>query len=120
MTRASIVGVAMAMLCLDFASFSVAAERNYGPGVSDVEIKIGQTMPYSGPVSAGGGHWQDRACLFRNDQRAGRHQWPPINFISLDDSYSPPKTMEQTRREDKNGNPSGHSELRQMRRSRDI
>jgi branched-chain amino acid transport system substrate-binding protein len=58
-----------------------AAEQKFGPGVTDIEIKIGQTMPYSGPASA-------------YSTVGGRK----INLISLDDAYSPPKTVEQIRR----------------------
>src|SRR6478752_6342425 len=68
------------------------------PGISSTEIKIGNTMPYSGPASAYGSVGKADAAFFQwlNDQGgvAGRK----INFISLDDGYSPPKTVEQTRR----------------------
>jgi branched-chain amino acid transport system substrate-binding protein len=98
MTRASIVGAAMTVLCLGIASVPVAAERNYGPGVSDVEIKIGQTMPYSGPVSAGGVIGKIEHAYFEMINHQGGINGRRVNFISLDDSYSPPKTMELTRR----------------------
>jgi branched-chain amino acid transport system substrate-binding protein len=98
MTRASMVGAALTLLCLAMASFPAAAERNYGPGVSDVEIKIGQTMPYSGPVSAGGVIGKIEHAYFEMINHQGGINGRRVNFISLDDSYSPPKTMELTRR----------------------
>ncbi|WP_428484178.1 ABC transporter substrate-binding protein [Rhodopila sp.] len=68
------------------------------PGVTATEIRIGNTMPYSGPASAYGTIGKAIAAMFRmyNDQGgfAGRR----VNFISYDDGYSPPKTVEQTRR----------------------
>jgi branched-chain amino acid transport system substrate-binding protein len=67
-------------------------------GVTDTEIKIGNTNPYSGPLSAYSAVGRGKTAYFRmiNDQGgiAGRK----INFISYDDSYSPPKTVEQVRR----------------------
>ena len=68
------------------------------PGVSATEIKIGNTMPYSGPASAYASVGKADAAFFQwlNDQGgvAGRK----ITFLSLDDGYSPPRTVEQTRR----------------------
>jgi branched-chain amino acid transport system substrate-binding protein len=68
------------------------------PGVTETEIKIGNTMPYSGPASSYSVIGRTEAAFFNmvNDQGgvAGRK----INFISLDDGYSPPKTVEDVRR----------------------
>lgn len=74
------------------------AQKKYGPGVSDTEIKIGQTMPYSGPVSAYGTIGKAEAAYFQwiNDQ--GGVNGRKINLISLDDGYNPAKTVEQTRK----------------------
>jgi branched-chain amino acid transport system substrate-binding protein len=68
------------------------------PGVSATEIKIGNTMPYSGPASAYGSVGKADTAFFQwvNDQ--GGVAGHKINFISLDDGYSPPRTVEQTRR----------------------
>jgi branched-chain amino acid transport system substrate-binding protein len=68
------------------------------PGVTDAEIKIGQTMPYSGPASAYGviGKTDVAYCKMIND--AGGINGRKLNLISLDDGYSPPKTVEQIRR----------------------
>ena len=68
------------------------------PGVTDTEIKIGQTMPYSGPASAYGVIGKAEAAYFRMINEQGGVNGRKINLISLDDGYSPPKTVEQTRR----------------------
>jgi branched-chain amino acid transport system substrate-binding protein len=74
------------------------AEKQYGPGVTDTEIKIGNTVPYSGPASSYGTIGKAEAAYFRmlNDQ--GGINGRKINFISYDDAYSPPKTVEQVRK----------------------
>ncbi|MBR1159356.1 ABC transporter substrate-binding protein [Bradyrhizobium elkanii] len=74
---------------------SSAAEMR---GVTSTEIRIGQTMPYSGPVSAFGALGKGEAGYFRMLNERGGINGRKINFISLDDSYAPPKTVEQTRR----------------------
>ncbi|MCC8984619.1 ABC transporter substrate-binding protein [Bradyrhizobium acaciae] len=74
---------------------SFAAEMR---GVTSTEIRIGQTMPYSGPVSAFGALGKGEAGYFRMLNERGGINGRKINFISLDDSYAPPKTVEQTRR----------------------
>ncbi|MGL3211183.1 ABC transporter substrate-binding protein [Bradyrhizobium sp. BR 1433] len=74
---------------------SLAAEMR---GVTSTEIRIGQTMPYSGPVSAFGALGKGEAGYFRMLNERGGINGRKINFISLDDSYAPPKTVEQTRR----------------------
>ena len=77
---------------------SARAEKKYGPGVTDTEIKIGQTMPYSGNASAYGVAGRLHAAYFRMlNETQGGINGRKINFISLDDGYSPPKTMELTR-----------------------
>jgi len=68
------------------------------PGITDTEIKIGQTMPYSGPASAYGVIGKTEAAYFKMINEKGGVNGRKINFISLDDSYSPPKTVEQIRR----------------------
>jgi len=73
------------------------AERKYGPGVTDDEIKIGQTMPYSGNASAYGVVGRAQAAYFRMINEQGGVNGRKINLISLDDGYSPPKTVELTR-----------------------
>ena len=73
------------------------AAKKYGPGVTDTEIKIGQTMPYSGNASAYGVAGRCQAAYFRMINEAGGINGRKINFISLDDGYSPPKTVELAR-----------------------
>jgi branched-chain amino acid transport system substrate-binding protein len=68
------------------------------PGVTDTEIKIGQTMPYSGPASAYGVIGRTEAAYFKMTNEQGGINGRKINLISLDDGYSPPKTVEQVRR----------------------
>jgi branched-chain amino acid transport system substrate-binding protein len=75
----------------------VAAESN-APGVTATEIKIGNTMPYSGPASAYGAIGKADAAYFQMINDQGGVNGRKINFITLDDGYSPPKTVEQTRR----------------------
>jgi branched-chain amino acid transport system substrate-binding protein len=68
------------------------------PGVTDTEIKFGETMPYSGPASAYGVYGRTHAAYFKMINEQGGVNGCKLNLISLDDGYSPPKTVEQTRR----------------------
>ena len=77
---------------------SATAQKKYDPGASDTEIKIGQTMPYSGPASAYGTLGKAEAAYFKKVNDEGGINGRKIVFISLDDGYSPPKTVEATRR----------------------
>ena len=74
------------------------AAGQYGPGASDTEIKIGNTMPYSGPASAYGVIGKTEAAYFNMINDQGGINGRKINFISYDDGYSPPKTVEQARK----------------------
>ena len=76
----------------------VSAEKQYGPGVTDSAIRIGQTMPYSGPVSAWATLGRAEAAYFTMLNERGGVGGRKIELISLDDGYSPPRTVEQTRR----------------------
>jgi branched-chain amino acid transport system substrate-binding protein len=77
---------------------SQAARAENAPGVTDTEIKIGQTIPYSGPASAYGVIGRTELAYFKMINDQGGVNGRKINFISLDDGYSPPKTVEQVRR----------------------
>src|SRR5579864_9558704 len=77
---------------------SIAADKAYGPGVSDTEVKLGQTMPYSGPASSYGTIGKAEAAYLKMINEQGGVNGRKINLISLDDGYSPPKTVEQVRR----------------------
>jgi branched-chain amino acid transport system substrate-binding protein len=80
------------------AGTPAAAQQKYGPGVSDNEIKIGNIMPYSGPASAYGEIGKTEAAYIRKVNAEGGVNGRKINFISYDDAYSPPKTVEQARK----------------------
>lgn len=85
--------VAMALV---IASFAARAEN--GPGVTDTEIKIGQTAPYSGPASGYGAIAKVMAAYFRMINDQGGINGRKINLISVDDAFSPPKTVGQIRK----------------------
>jgi branched-chain amino acid transport system substrate-binding protein len=79
------------------AGGSAYAAGQYGPGASDTEIKIGNTMPYSGPASSYGVLGKVDAAYFAMINAQGGINGRKITFISRDDSYSPPKTVELVR-----------------------
>jgi len=81
-----------------FATSAWPARAANAPGVTDTEIKIGQTMPYSGPASAYGVIGKADAAYFKMINEMGGVNGRKINLVSLDDGYSPPKTVEQVRR----------------------
>ncbi len=80
------------------AASPAAAQKKYDPGASDTEIKIGNTNPYSGPASAYGVIGKTIAAYFNKVNAEGGINGRKINFISYDDGYSPPKTVEQARK----------------------
>jgi branched-chain amino acid transport system substrate-binding protein len=90
--------VAAAMAIAALATAPAAAQKKYDPGASDSEIKIGNIMPYSGPASAYGEIGKTEAAYFRKVNDEGGVNGRKINFISYDDAYSPPKTVEQARK----------------------
>jgi ABC-type branched-subunit amino acid transport system substrate-binding protein len=79
-------------------SGSAFAQKKYDSGATDAEIKIGNTTPYSGPASAYGAIGKAEAAYFKMINDKGGINGRKINFISYDDAYSPPKTVEQTRK----------------------
>ncbi len=76
----------------------IAAETKYGPGVSDTEVLIGQTNPYSGPLSSYGTQGRAETAYYQMINDQGGVNGRKIKLLSLDDGYSPPKTVEQHRR----------------------
>jgi ABC-type branched-subunit amino acid transport system substrate-binding protein len=100
-TRRSILAAAPGALTLAAPFLSIgparAAKQN-GPGVSDTEVKVGNTCFYSGPASSYGTIGKAESAYFRMLNDEGGVNGRKINFISYDDAYSPPKTVEQTRR----------------------
>ena len=90
-----VAGLCMAGLIL--AGNAVYAAGQYGPGVTDTEITIGNTNPYSGPASAYGINGKVHAAYFAMINEKGGINGRKINYITRDDSYSPPKTVELVR-----------------------
>ncbi len=93
----SIIAKSALAISLALTSGLALAAGQYGPGASDTEIKIGNTMPYSGPASAYGIIGKTEAAYFAMINEQGGINGRKINFISRDDGYSPPKTVEQVR-----------------------
>jgi len=86
-------------LCAGLSIHTAAwTQKKYDPGASDTEIKIGQTMPYSGPASSYGTIGRAEAAYFKKVNDEGGVNGRKIVFLSLDDGYSPPKAVEATRR----------------------
>jgi ABC-type branched-subunit amino acid transport system substrate-binding protein len=79
-------------------SGALAGEKKYDIGVSDTEIKIGQTMPYSGPASGYGTQGKAELAYWKMVNSKGGVNGRKVNLLSMDDAYSPPKTVEQTRK----------------------
>ncbi len=93
------LGAAAAALALLAATSQPSfAQKKYDPGASDTEIKIGNIMPYSGPASAYGVIGKTEEAYFKKINAEGGINGRKINFISYDDAYSPPKTVEQARK----------------------
>ncbi|WP_448045711.1 ABC transporter substrate-binding protein [Bradyrhizobium liaoningense] len=79
-------------------STAASAQKKYDTGASDTEIKIGNIMPYSGPASAYGVIGKTEEAYFRKVNAEGGINGRKINFVTYDDAYSPPKTVEQARK----------------------
>jgi branched-chain amino acid transport system substrate-binding protein len=93
-------GILLASLVLGLivAANPAAAQKKYDPGATDSEIKIGNIMPYSGPLSAYALIGRTQAAFFNKINAEGGVNGRKINFISYDDGFSPPKTVEQARK----------------------
>jgi branched-chain amino acid transport system substrate-binding protein len=98
MSITQLLTAASVTLGVALGSSSALAQKKYDPGASDTEIRIGNTMPYSGPASAYGTIGKVEAAYFRKINDEGGINGRKINFITLDDAYSPPKTVEMARR----------------------
>jgi branched-chain amino acid transport system substrate-binding protein len=77
---------------------AMAAEKKYGPGVSDTEIRIGQTVPYSGPISSLSRFGRIEAAYLKMINAAGGINGRKVTLVSLDDAFTPAKTVQQTRK----------------------
>ena len=85
-------------LMVSVAVSTASAQKKYDPGATDTEIKVGHTNPYSGPASAYGAIGRAEAAYFKMINEQGGIKGRKINFMSLDDAYSPPRTVEQIRK----------------------
>src|SRR5271169_1356197 len=85
-------------VALALSASSALAQKKYDPGASDTEIKIGQTVPFSGPASAYATIGKAQAAYFNMINEQGGVNGRKINLIQYDDAYSPPKAVEQVRK----------------------
>src|SRR5438045_4971352 len=95
-SRGIILGSVLA--CVLLGTSPAAAQKKYDPGVSDTEIKLGNIMPYSGPLSAYALIGRTQDAFFKRLNAEGGINGRKINFISYDDAFSPAKTVEQARK----------------------
>src|ERR1700737_51118 len=93
-----VTSFALAGLLAVAVASTANAQKKYDPGATDTEIKIGNIMPYSGPASAYGIIGKTEAAFFNKINAEGGINGRKINFISYDDAYNPPKTVEQARK----------------------
>jgi branched-chain amino acid transport system substrate-binding protein len=101
LTRRSVLAAAPTALAFGgslFAPWPARAAKRYGPGVTDSEIKIGNCGPYSGPLSDASSIPLSAAAYYKMINDKGGINGRKIKFISYDDGYSPPKTVEMTRK----------------------
>ena len=89
-----VIGTALAMA---LTASSAYAQKKYDTGATDTEIKVGQTVPFSGPASAYATIGKTEAAYFKKINEEGGINGRKINFISRDDAYSPPKAVENVR-----------------------
>jgi len=95
-TRRTVLAAAPSAIAL--AAMPAYADKKYDIGASDSEIKIGNTNPYSGPASSYSVVGKTEAAFFKMINEQGGINGRKITFISYDDGYSPPKTVEQVRK----------------------
>jgi branched-chain amino acid transport system substrate-binding protein len=100
MTLSEYYMLALPTVALAMATGSTAAvaQRIYAPRVTDTEIKIGQTMPHSGPAAVYGPTGFAATAYFKMLNAQGGINGRKITFISLDNGYSSPKALEGARR----------------------
>ncbi|WP_316233497.1 ABC transporter substrate-binding protein [Bradyrhizobium sp. SZCCHNPS2010] len=97
-TARTLLSFAAAAAFTVLTSQAALAQKKYDPGVTDTEIKIGNVEAYSGPASAYGAIGKTEEAYFKMINDQGGINGRKINFISYDDGYSPPKTVEQVRK----------------------
>src|SRR5260370_4318102 len=93
-----IAAFSTAVIAFAATSGGALAQKKYDTGATDTEIKIGNIMPYSGPASAYGVIGKTEQAYFNKINAEGGINGRKINFVSYDDGYSPPKTLEQARK----------------------
>ncbi|MBP0111796.1 ABC transporter substrate-binding protein [Bradyrhizobium vignae] len=93
-----LAAASLALALIAASASTASAQKKYDTGATDTEIKIGNIMPYSGPASAYGIIGRTEAAYFKKVNDEGGINARKINFISYDDAYSPPKTVEQARK----------------------
>jgi branched-chain amino acid transport system substrate-binding protein len=96
--QSRLVAFSAGVALLIATSSGALAQKKYDPGATDTEIKIGNIMPYSGPASSYGVIGKTEQAYFNKINAEGGINGRKINFISYDDGYSPPKTVEQARK----------------------
>jgi branched-chain amino acid transport system substrate-binding protein len=90
--------VLLSGLLVSFANGVAMAQKKYDVGVTDTTIKIGNIMPYSGPASAYAAIGKTEAAYFKMINDQGGINGRKIDFVTYDDGFSPPKTVEQARK----------------------
>ncbi len=98
LTRRSVLAAAPGALALASLPLPARAAKKYDTGASDSEIKVGNTNPYSGPASSYGTIGKCDAAFMKMINAQGGINGRKINFITYDDGYSPPKTVEMVRK----------------------
>ncbi len=98
LNRRCLVLAPLAALAAGALPTAARAQKKYDVGASDTEIKVGQTIAYSGPAAAYGQLGRAEAAYFKALNERGGINGRKVNFISLDDGFSPPKAVEMTRR----------------------
>src|ERR1700754_2927465 len=96
-TMRGVRGVAI-LVAAAVVSVPAYAQKQYSPGASDTEIRIGQTMPFSGPASNLSNISKIEAIYFNMINESGGINGRKITLLAQDDAFSPPKAVEQTRK----------------------
>jgi len=90
--------IAGTVFAIALSASSASAQKKYDIGATDTEIKIGQTVPFSGPASAYAGIGKTQAAYLKMINEQGGINGRMLNLIQYDDAYSPPKAVEQVRK----------------------
>jgi branched-chain amino acid transport system substrate-binding protein len=98
MTRRTLFGLLLVLIAVSLGALPALGQKKYDPGATDKEIKIGHINPYSGPASSYGTIGRTIQAYMKMINDRGGINGRKINFVTYDDGYAPPKTMEQTRR----------------------